>query len=106
MTEHTFKPGERAYHVVRREIVTVEIGDSFEVYKSYDGDFPLILPIWHPDVPERCREPKPKRKVEVSVWANVYKGRICDVHPVREDALKYGNDTVSVELRGSYEVDE
>ena len=82
MTKHTFKPGERAYHVVRREIVVLKqfefnklTGDSiFHIMDDYgnlyraDGtqlDWQLLLPPSHPDVPERLREKKPKRKQTV-----------------------------------------
>lgn len=124
--EHTFRPGDRAYHVVRREVVelrecrrylgTYPLQDDLERtytamgYAVLGDPYPHLLPLWHPDVPERCRE-KRKRKVEVVAWANVFTPDTMELYWTKSEAKEsaYRGEPMvatAVELRGSYEVDE
>lgn len=139
---HIFRPGDRAYHVVRREIVelrgfaatggiyTTFIQTGSESVEQFTPDgrlgttdaYPILLPLWHPDVPERCRMPKPKRKVEVVRWVNIEKENenvnlnrsvrtemayLCEADAKNSVSRAVGElAAIAVELRGSYGVDE
>lgn len=112
MSEHTFKPGDRAYHVVRREVVSWgPLTYTEHGYLRTEPHFgQVVLPLWHPDVPERCRE-KRKRKVEVVAWANVFTPDTMELYWTKSEAKEsaYRGEPMvatAVELRGSYEVDD